>query len=757
MKKPFIGVIALLIAIMASSATAAVLEVQARDEATNELVNGFEASLEWFHCDPTEEHKYAGENKSVWFKQPKCDYVQYLSISKAGYEKTVYRNPSRRRMNGSDLIEAALTPIGDVQVRENASIFFSGRKNIFFEPYGNPLIDFVLGPVISSQGDCGNVVLEAGWKNQTSKAQISGWHGDSNKFFLRPEQRNSTVRIALIAGEKCENMGIQLKIVRGNLTTIPIDKLDGDVTRVKIDKKKLEAVQRIELTDAITRKYDSIKIKAELCGECLLCNCRALGVFKKTKTGEITVNVSGESSDWVNYFGTLETDSEGGTYAIEFPRPASKDAAVTITGVKSKTRKPKLIRVEETNKSGCVEASFLSGNTRVKADFSLGFLKKLDWTNPDLWEYTSENRKILREIIDNGSANVTEVKSCSTPCEICGLKEGEYNASFSKVNYYNATIAITNDTGVKITVDAKQNASIPPGFCLTGNDCGKKEFCTFKGRCEALKSKFNVLFVPFNWLGSKEDFENKAAGAAKALEDRIPLRACKERFENEIFYQKSFEGDFSASKCIFALPSQGCTDDQAWNATIAVENCIQNSSFPLNKTDIVIALTDSQVCGGLEGWTFTNRKVVFAETINPLIAVHETGHQLGLQEQYCDCSGTESSSHCSSNPADVPNPVSAIQGCDPTTCCSKYSPKTFLGIEYGKESRSNVYGSCNNWCEGNLDEKRGNGLLEGIFPSRTVMSNKYISRDTIEQAMSNNVFYSLNEFEIISKRMRCSD
>ncbi|MFH1424391.1 MAG: VWA domain-containing protein [archaeon] len=320
--------------------------------------------------------------------------------------------------------------------------------------------------------------------------------------------------------------------------------------------------------------------------------------------------------------------------------------------------------------------------------------------------------------VESGGYDVLKVDS-----DVCKLKGGLINC--------------------KPNQDSSATVYIGKG-CSSDLQCGTKEKCE-DGFCKA--TKLRILFIPMNWGGSEDEFKKAVDEMGSKYLDRIPLKDCSQYFETITAGFGDYGADWSENGyCIDAKVTKTKCEDKGGTLKL-IERCADQYAKNSVEYDYVIALIDDDVCktrdkGNSNGWAWPSRSnAIFAESQSPLIVSHELGHNFGLADQYCDCSGTTSAGHCSSNLKDVKNPIKAELGCDRNGGCCEIN-------------KVQPYSNCNLWCDGNYDMEWSSGKGN----DRTVMSNKITQRKWWSLMAPEQGHYSIAEYEYMENnydKMRC--
>jgi len=200
----------------------------------------------------------------------------------------------------------------------------------------------------------------------------------------------------------------------------------------------------------------------------------------------------------------------------------------------------------------------------------------------------------------------------------------------------------------------------------------------------AYKPNLRLLILPINWQGSYQDFLNNATIISQYYLERIPLADCSQKFSAIITDQIDYSSDWWWDN----WDGWTCYDPdiQPPNCDVrggpfgddpitVIRKCAEQFKAKTgNDYDLVAGITDLGVikewngtgspiepnckdAGG--GWSVNQKVIIAKKDMN--IMTHELGHEFGLSDQYCDCSGTPQEKYC--GPTVLINPLKIELGC----------------------------------------------------------------------------------------------
>lgn len=152
--------------------------------------------------------------------------------------------------------------------------------------------------------------------------------------------------------------------------------------------------------------------------------------------------------------------------------------------------------------------------------------------------------------------------------------------------------------------------------CARDAECGDN-VCS-KGRC--IEPKMTLLFVPFFWKGTNEEFDKTVDGSMGILLNALPLKDCKSQVKVLKLHMTCSMPDYPKNKFYLALYD--------------IKKCAERYT---TSYDYVVGLTNrwDSFFGIAGGIAILGFPVTLATASAPYIPAHEIGHSLGLNEEYC--------------------------------------------------------------------------------------------------------------------------
>ncbi len=241
-------------------------------------------------------------------------------------------------------------------------------------------------------------------------------------------------------------------------------------------------------------------------------------------------------------------------------------------------------------------------------------------------------------------------------------------------------------------------------------------------RVNVLSPSITILIIPFDWDGSYQSYSERADEIASYFLERIPLSNCPEEFKyikvrEDEDYSWFYWADWRCRTLGTRIPFTRCYFGALQRIYRCAESYVASEDeeydFVVGITDNDIALSDCNY--NVAGWSDGEGHLpsVIAETTIPGIVAHELGHEFGLKDQYCDCSGTPYANYC--GPTAPISPLRAELGCEAGVgngCCENYG--------------NGPYDPACGWCLGNYDRM----WSLGIEDQRTTMSNLILLGET---------------------------
>lgn len=288
------------------------------------------------------------------------------------------------------------------------------------------------------------------------------------------------------------------------------------------------------------------------------------------------------------------------------------------------------------------------------------------------------------------------------------------------------------------------------------------------GNCQEPVITYTILIVPIEWQG-KLDYADASEFIASYYLERLPLRSCPGQFE---YLTADLNTDYGAQwtngYCDVSshnMGEEGCYTD--YDILSTIDTCgDEYRTATGNDFDFVVGIDDDDIAAydfadsvckySVGGWSdgMGGTSAVISEATNRVLAAgittHELGHEFGLMEQYCDCTGTSEEWRCSTeetvtgpygNTRTLLNPLRLSLGCGgvgDSSCWTGFSMPVTSSV------------SCP-VVHGNYDEKNQDNNNDGET-DRSAMSNRILLQGNAEQG-----YYSTEEFDVITNdpRMRC--
>ncbi|MBN2102238.1 MAG: hypothetical protein JW716_05200 [Candidatus Aenigmarchaeota archaeon] len=280
------------------------------------------------------------------------------------------------------------------------------------------------------------------------------------------------------------------------------------------------------------------------------------------------------------------------------------------------------------------------------------------------------------------------------------------------------------------------------------------------GHCQRPPITLGILVIPINW-DNNVNYNAVANSIGGYYLERLPLKDCPAQFEIlKVDSATNYGSHWTNGYCDVSDHEQTNRPSCYSSSVLSrIHACANEYSFSTGiDYDFVVGVDDDNIAlynpsqdqceynkgGWSDGAGFTLAVIVEATDVIVAggITTHELGHEFGLMEQYCDCTGTSEESRCSTTDA-VLNPLRYSLGCggvNDGTCYHGFSYPVSPSVQCP-------------FVDGNYDmnslDAGGNPLPNG---NRSAMSNKILDPDNPQQG-----YYSIDEFNIISQdpRMGC--
>lgn len=162
----------------------------------------------------------------------------------------------------------------------------------------------------------------------------------------------------------------------------------------------------------------------------------------------------------------------------------------------------------------------------------------------------------------------------------------------------------------------KSSSTIVNSGCKTDKECGEK-ICS-NGKC--IEPKMTILFVPFFWQGTNEEFDKTVDKSMDILLNALPLKDCKNQVKVLKLHAACDIPDYSKA--------------EFYRALFDIKKCAERYTIHYN---YVIGLTNKwdSFFGVAGGFAVPGFPVTLATASAPYIPAHEIGHSFGLKEEYC--------------------------------------------------------------------------------------------------------------------------
>ena len=241
--------------------------------------------------------------------------------------------------------------------------------------------------------------------------------------------------------------------------------------------------------------------------------------------------------------------------------------------------------------------------------------------------YKSDNKCQTEAPYSENCANSPHDCACVECCLNCNnlLENGCCPTGTAKCERPNGAECITpggKSEGQKCDCNPECNS----GVCSPKKDDPSNKACCPQGKewdgieCEET-AKLKILLVPVDWEGGLSTFPSAASNQYNNIINNIPLKSCPDKAKMVLVN----------SNCEFPFSCDFNNGGDSYDIT-QIKNCALASG---ESYDYIIGLTNQDFCGGVAG--FSNMAgTVFVETFFPYVAVHELGHEWGLNDEYLD-------------------------------------------------------------------------------------------------------------------------
>jgi len=175
------------------------------------------------------------------------------------------------------------------------------------------------------------------------------------------------------------------------------------------------------------------------------------------------------------------------------------------------------------------------------------------------------------------------------------------------------------------------------------------------------------LFVPYCWNGTQAQFASAVEAELNTFTNATGIQACARNIGRTLV---------DVSQVNVPCPTSD-GDPVCWKQVNTkadqTRNLVTAAGFNPDDFSEIIALTNQNICGNIEGVT-SNGGFLWAQT-GGVVMTHEIGHSRGLSDEYCSQLAGSNPDDCGQSPSSI-NFLGSDLGCDPNdgpiffNCCN---------------------------------------------------------------------------------------
>ena len=200
-----------------------------------------------------------------------------------------------------------------------------------------------------------------------------------------------------------------------------------------------------------------------------------------------------------------------------------------------------------------------------------------------------------------------------------------------------------------------------------------------------------LVFVPACYGGTQAELESDVQSRMGFFLSRNSITECADNIHFEVIDKSVMNLDCTGFDSTSACDSGTGTPLARWRAVAAA-----STAFNLNQFDIMVAVTDQDICGITAGQSNQTDTIWFETEEYIEVLTHEIGHVQGLGDEYCSQAFGSTDARCNRGSPPAPPPpnwLGADLGCDPanSSCCFD----TCSGVNVCCDgNRNSLGGSC---------------------------------------------------------------